>query len=285
MNSILKLTLVFAATCQIASAATLHTDDFNDLDPLAPTLKWEGGSSPMRIASGGVSDSAYLQISATGFHLATKNSEDRWTGNYAALGAMRIEVDLMTPAASLPLEMRLVLFGPEDENKRWTSAVAQTIPNDGVWRHYVFSLAESDIVPVLTTASHASLMSDVVQVMLRYDEMADGPDYQGGTVPGAGILGIDNIQLAASTAPPTPGDFDGDHDVDGDDLTKPPLGWTARFGAGLEGVDFLDWQRNFGTPAAALPAGFTVPEPSALAMLAIALTIGVHRRRRLACGG
>lgn len=277
-----NLLIILVVTCRVAAAATLHTDDFNELDPEAPTLKWDGGSSPTRIASGGVADSAYLEISTSGFHLATKNAEDRWIGDYAAIGATRIEVDLMAPVASLPLEMRLVMFGPVDENSRWTSATSQVVPNDGVWRHYTFSFAESDIVPVLTTASHSSLLSDVIRVMFRYDEMSDGPDYQGGFVPGVGSLGIDNIQLAGAAVPPLAGDFDGDLDVDGDDLTKPPLGWTGRFGVDLEGGDFLDWQRNFGTPAPIVAAGQTVPEPTTLAVGAAAAFAGVLLLRRAA---
>ena len=51
-----------------------------------------------------------------------------------------------------------------------------------------------------------------------------------------GKLGLDNIELVGPAS--TPGDFDGDGDVDGDDLTDPTLGWKARFGADLEGADF-----------------------------------------------
>jgi len=271
--------MTVGVTCGLAGGATLHTDDFNAFDPLAPTLKWEGGSAPTRIASGGVDDSPYLRISTSGFHLATRTSEARWTGDYAAVGASRVNVDLMTPASSLPLEIRLVLFGPANENNRWTSTVPHTVPNDGVWRSYTFSIAEADLTAVLTSATYNSLLSDVRQVMLRYDELADGPDYQGAFVPGVGILGIDNIQLAETPLSSPPGDFDGDGDVDGDDLTQPPLGWTNRFGADLEGADFLVWQRNFGTPAFTTESSSSVPEPTAFALAAGATVLGILRRR------
>jgi hypothetical protein len=42
------------------------------------------------------------------------------------------------------------------------------------------------------------------------------------------------------------GDFDNNGVVDGNDLTDPVLGWQARYGADLDGGDFLDWQRNLG---------------------------------------
>jgi hypothetical protein len=85
-----------------------------------------------------------------------------------------------------------------------------------------------------------------------------------------------------------PGDFDGDQDVDGDDLTI----WTANFGsstagpltgdadgdADADGDDFLVWQQNV-SPAPAASLISTTPEPSALQM-AIAITMTPLARRR-----
>ncbi len=275
------LVFALAVTCRVAAAATLHIDDFNVLDPAFPTLGWEGGSSPTRIASGGVDGSAYLQISTTfNTHLAAKNTNARWQGDYVAIGAKRLEADLMAPASSPSLEMRLALFGP-DSTDLWTSASSQVVPNDGVWRHYVFSAAEGDIVSDGAASSYTDLMADVFRVMLRYDEMADGPNPVGSAnnAPSGSTLGIDNIELAASPAPPIPGDFDGDGDVDEDDLTMPPLGWAGRFGVDLQGADFLDWQRNFPTPPEVVAASQTAPEPSALAIAAAGVIPALSRRR------
>ncbi|MBA3482793.1 MAG: retropepsin-like domain-containing protein [Pirellulales bacterium] len=69
-----------------------------------------------------------------------------------------------------------------------------------------------------------------------------------------------------------PGDFDGDFTVDGDDLTV----WREDFGGIYSGADFLTWQRNLGMSIAPIAA---VPEPSALALGAIALG-GIALRRR-----
>jgi len=63
------------------------------------------------------------------------------------------------------------------------------------------------------------------------------------------------------------GDFDGDGDVDEDDLTVPALGWNTRFGIDLDGSDFLDCQRNFAPPSLLFGA---VPEPTSLALLTLA---------------
>jgi len=58
-------------------------------------------------------------------------------------------------------------------------------------------------------------------------------------------------------------DFDLDDNVDGNDLTDPRLGWTARFGIDLDGSDFLSWQRQFGNSInASSSESVAVPEPS-----------------------
>ena len=61
------------------------------------------------------------------------------------------------------------------------------------------------------------------------------------------------------------GDFDGDHDVDGNDLTDPQEGWEARFGNDLMGSDFLTWQQHTQVGSPALVQG--VPEPTTFALL------------------
>ena len=69
-----------------------------------------------------------------------------------------------------------------------------------------------------------------------------------------------------------PGDFDGDGNVDDDDLAV----WKSGYGGNYSGGDFLSWQRYFGQSIGAIAA---VPEPAA----------GVLCSRlgwwRLRCGG
>jgi hypothetical protein len=92
-----------------------------------------------------------------------------------------------------------------------------------------------------------------------------------------------------------PGDFDGDGDVDGADLTT----LRANFGsktatsmtgdadgdADADGNDFLIWQRNKTAPVATA-AGAAVPEPSglALAVLGLMASAGLWGRRRHGAG-
>ncbi len=87
----------------------------------------------------------------------------------------------------------------------------------------------------------------------------------------------------------TPGDFDKDGDVDGDDF----LIWQSNFGGQggpnegdadgngeVNGDDFLVWQANFGTGVGGGAGSAAVPEPSTLALLSLVALLGVCRRRR-----
>lgn len=76
-------------------------------------------------------------------------------------------------------------------------------------------------------------------------------------------------------------DFDGDGDVDNDDLTDPVNGWIARYGVDLNGIDFLNWQREFGM-SNAQSSLTSVPEPACLAFfVSPLLTLAI--RRQIAC--
>ena len=101
---------------------------------------------------------------------------------------------------------------------------------------------------------------------------------------------IDNFQSGLPPLAPL-GDFDGDGDIDGADF----LIWQNNFpnsdggqisfsgdsdGDGdVDGADFLNWQNNFPTPASSLSA---VPEPATAALLALAGSAWLLRRRRAA---
>ncbi|MBA3484161.1 MAG: PEP-CTERM sorting domain-containing protein [Pirellulales bacterium] len=91
--------------------------------------------------------------------------------------------------------------------------------------------------------------------------------------------------IAIIGAAPIAGDFDGDGTVDGDDLAQ----WRGDFGGpgsdadgdgDSDGNDFLIWQRNLGQ-SSATPSAAAVPEPGALALLAVgALGLAAAGRRR-----
>lgn len=104
-----------------------------------------------------------------------------------------------------------------------------------------------------------------------------------------GVLGL---KLNSAFQTPTPGDFDGDGDVDGADFvawqTNYPTTSGATAGQGdadgdgdVDGADFAAWQEHFSSP----PGGGSspVPEPQAwiLASLAVAGLIAASKRKAL----
>lgn len=74
-------------------------------------------------------------------------------------------------------------------------------------------------------------------------------------------------------------DFDGDGDVDSDDLTDSNDGWLARYGNDLDGSDFLAWQQQFGSGVGPQAASQAVPEPTELISTLVALLSLLTKRR------
>ncbi|HEX6963031.1 MAG TPA: PEP-CTERM sorting domain-containing protein [Lacipirellula sp.] len=92
------------------------------------------------------------------------------------------------------------------------------------------------------------------------------------TTNGLGDLS-DVITYTLAEAPAgSPGDFDLDEDVDGADL----LLWQRGLGGDFDANDLADWQANFGAGPSAIAA---IPEPSTIALVAIA-SLAVVRRRK-----
>jgi hypothetical protein len=99
------------------------------------------------------------------------------------------------------------------------------------------------------------------------------------TDPGVGLVDLE-VEFVRIITPSTgiAGDFDGDDDVDGNDL----LVWQRRVGVDLDGDDLDDWRANFGMGAGVGAAAGAVPEPAGalLAAMAIGGAAAVRRRRR-----
>jgi hypothetical protein len=261
-----------------AHAATLHVDSFD-----ASVEDWVTGGALVTYSATGGMGGGFVRL-ASFSHMAAYNFASRWTGSFASIGANEVRADLMAPTTSPPLEIRIVLFGEGEARTadRWTSAVPQTIPNDGVWRSYAFSLAEADLVaPGSPGAVYGNIMGGVGRVMFRHDAGTPNRSLDDGEDAIEGTLGLDNVELAMSVTEPILGDFNGDLLVNAADLNDPVDGWRARFAQDLDGNAFLDWQRNLTAPAAS-PASTTVPEPVAIAQLisAAALVLLVTRNQR-----
>ncbi|MEM8943899.1 MAG: FG-GAP-like repeat-containing protein [Planctomycetota bacterium] len=85
---------------------------------------------------------------------------------------------------------------------------------------------------------------------------------------------INDVAVDQYLSVTTPGDYDGDGDVDAGDLAQ----WHADYGinggsdANLDGLssgfDFLSWQQQLGNGVVALSAASVVPEPSGLCLVA-----------------
>jgi|GEM_PF-2715564 len=92
------------------------------------------------------------------------------------------------------------------------------------------------------------------------------------------VYGSTFVRLDVTT--PYTADFDGDGDVDADDLTQ----WQGDFGSNgdsdanndgdSDGADFLAWQRQFGSGTPSLAASQSVPEPTSLLLATIACVAG-----------
>jgi hypothetical protein len=89
------------------------------------------------------------------------------------------------------------------------------------------------------------------------------------------------LRLKVESVPEFEADFDNDGDVDSDDLTDPVYGWEARFGGDLDGFDFLEWQRHFGSGVPPLSSPTVIPEPSSIGMLVGLAIAGIFARREL----
>lgn len=264
----------------------LQTDDFQsgtsegwtDGVLMSPTVQTTGGPA-------GIGD-AFLMISTSspigpGSKLATFNTGPDWVGDYANLNASSVTVDLMNPTGSSMVEMRLVLFGPLNTSQRWTSTISTAVLSDSIWRNYEFSLAEEELTSVGSASNYGDMIDSVVRIMLRHDM---GAPSNGGT-PVSASLGIDNVSLVAGS-PLLPADFDGDGDVDSEDLAR----WEGDFGANgnsdadgdldSDGADFLVWQQQFSNGVPPIAASQTVPESSTVVLLGGLAAVSILARCR-----
>jgi hypothetical protein len=259
--------LALVACGGAALAATPHVDDF-----LNDEMEWDGGGVPEWQENGGPlgMGDGYLSV-PNGSNLAANNTRSDWIGDYTAIDAETISVDMKNEPGSDTLHMRLVLFGPgasPQSATRWTSTVAAVIPADGVWRNYTFSLEESELTRILGASSYQSTITNIVQVMLRHNTVI--PPSGGGESVSA-TLGIDNVRLAAA---PSPGDYNRDGEVDLDDYHT----WRGSFGTTdsaadgnlsgtVDAADYVFWRDRASSP---VELALAIPEPATLPLVGLA---------------
>lgn len=209
------------------------------------------------------------------------------------------------PAGNVPLEptgyvgfwlktessgvtVQIAIDDPTTTSGTGSTALEKGIPleviADGQWHLYQWNLedaahwnafaggANGQIDATFGTVSIDSIFfSGTGNTLIYLDTVSHNPD-----------------AMLAAAPPLIPGDFNGDGDVDGDDLADWSEGFGMTSGAEIEdgdadedgdvdGNDFLVWQRNVsnGSPGAA-----PVPEPAAGVLAALAATVGLLLTRR-----
>jgi len=204
--------LCVAAASHGQVSATNH-DDFQD----GTTQNWLNGgmaTDPVNVPTGGPAGAgdAYCQSSGTGIPGPGGNpsmfNDTQWTGDYLAEGIVAITADIANFGPN-EVDMRIVLHGPVTQ--RYTSTVSQTVPPDGVWRTYEFSILEKDLTSTVTRDGWQVTVENAVRLQFRNQS---GTPTSGGT-PVLATVGYDNIR--AKTADCL-GDLDGDGSVSGSDL-------------------------------------------------------------------
>ena len=96
---------------------------------------------------------------------------------------------------------------------------------------------------------------------------------------GALWVGATSVVLKVLGSIALPGDFDSDQDVDGADF----LQWQRNFGTpGYDAASLADWKANFGATAA-VSAAAAIPEPHTALLGAWAFGAVAAWRRRAAC--
>ncbi len=93
-------------------------------------------------------------------------------------------------------------------------------------------------------------------------------------------VGATSVVLKVLGSIALPGDFDSDQDVDGADF----LQWQRNFGTpGYDAASLADWKANFGATAAVSAAAAAIPEPHTALLGALAFGAVAAWRRRAAC--
>ncbi len=217
-TSILYWVIICAvlATSTSFAASLLNVDDFED----GTRQGWNGDLPSISVVDTGGPDGPgdhFLQVVSDGgfgpgSRLAAFNDEPDWIGDYLDAGASAFEADMVNFATTAaPVDMRVVLFGPGSTSNRFTSVDAVSVPNDGVWRHYSFSLSSDELMLVGGGASYDDMITGVVRAMFRHDPVGGR---QG--MPVVATLGIDNIRLVGASDLSC--DFNGDGMCDGSDI-------------------------------------------------------------------
>lgn len=199
-----------------------YTDDFEGTPPMfEPTFGWgQPGTAPGDTATlipnagpAGAGDTA-LKIISTGppppggitdgtrmnvfNYYRGAGSMNNWSGDYASLGIQEVRTDIRNVGPA-PMEMRIAISDFGGDFADWYStSYSIIIPNDSVWRSYVFSIRPADMVNVQTSlgTSYGDVLRGVGEIRII---RATAPSFRGDEV--VGELHFDNMTAAV----PEPG--------------------------------------------------------------------------------
>ena len=282
----------------IASAGSTFAIAVGEVDNFNVDVEgWKTGmsggvGSVVRVAAGGPAGAsdAFLKVTAdpasTIFKLVFFN-QAQWAGNYISAGVTSIAMSLKN-LGNAPLAMRVTLgtsVAPLNGGEWYTSTNPINLPAMSNWTNVSFPIGAGDLTNFSGMGTYATDMANIMT--LRILNVADASPYGDNVDEIPFILGLDNI-TAVGAAAPIPGDFNNSNKVNAADLTK----WRGDFGVNSgsnadgdsdsDGNDFLIWQQHLGegSGSSIVGAAGAVPEPSSMALAALAVLAGVRCRSR-----
>lgn len=271
-----------------------YVDRFDD----GTTIGWGGTAAPTFIADGGpagVGD-GYLEFSRIeSFHLAVKNDQENWTGDWLNAGIVSLEMDVQV---SDDFEFRLALFG---DGGMWSTITPVSVLANLGWQRLSFDLTTADMVHlpngsggqfIVGTGVLADTLANVTTVLIRHDPAVTPTPAGSHPEHVVGVAGLDNITAVGAAIESA--DFNADGIVNLLDLDILGANWEATNATlgqgdanGDQRVDLLDldllgaqWEQGSTAFAQTLAAGgLLVPEPMTALLVAIGTATLVTRRR------
>ena len=189
-----------------------------------------------------------------------------------------------------PSTLRLQTVVDVAGNNQWQQggyANAYAVLSDGNWHHVAWEWATQAETPFATlyvdgvaenfgTFGTVSFAGGTLGAQMEIGSRQGGYDAFQGLIDDFRIFDTAIYNQASTFTPPTqstipdspvgtPGDFDGDSDVDGRDF----LLWQRGYGSEYDANHLTEWQANYGSPSGPIVGVTAVPEPSTALLLLV----------------
>jgi hypothetical protein len=196
----LLATAAIAAAGLTASAPAVVVSQVDTFS--AGTSGWQTGAAnnPFTPSTGGPAGAgdAFLQLTSDGSGPSGRLIEfnrAQWLGDYITAGVNAVGVDLFNIGGT-PLSMRIAFKdGTGPGAGGYASTVAFLLPNDGIWHHAIFNVADADMTPIGTPVAFSTFIRTPQEFRILHSA---APALNGDNI--VGKLGVDNV-----TALPAPG--------------------------------------------------------------------------------